>query len=365
MPVLKVGGVERLDASNLPAYARGCAVLGSGGGGEVGTYLLQALQAVGDFGPVSVVRLEDLPDDSLVMPCGGIGAPTVSFEKFESGDEGRVLKEAVEELTGKPVAALMPGEIGGGNGLTPVAWAARAGLPIVDADGMGRAFPEMDQETFELAGVSPSPAVLTDERGNVVVLRPVSGKWLERLARAVTVSFGGTSSGADHLMSAEEARRACVKGSISRALAIGEAIRDAEDPVEELVQVAGAVMLLAGKVMDVERKTTGAFARGRAKIDGTGAHSGSALAIDIQNENLVATEIPSGRVAASVPDLITIVDEQTAEAIPTERLRYGQRVRVLGIPCDAMWRTPEGLQLAGPSAFGYDHEYVAVELLHA
>jgi len=127
--------VERLDASNLRAYARGCAILGSGGGGDVGTCLLQALQAVQDFGSVPVVGLEDLPDDALVVPCGAIGAPTVSFEKFESGEEGRVLEEVVEELTGARVAALMAGEIGGGNGL-----ARREGLgPTLPGCGPGHA----------------------------------------------------------------------------------------------------------------------------------------------------------------------------------------------------------------------------------
>ena len=54
------------------------------------------------------------------------------------------------------VAALMAAEIGGGNGLLPITWAARLGLPLVDADGMGRAFPEVPQVTMHLAGISPA-----------------------------------------------------------------------------------------------------------------------------------------------------------------------------------------------------------------
>ena len=50
------------------------------------------------------------------------------------------------------------------------------GLPVVDADGMGRAFPEVPQVTMHLAGISPCPAVMTDERGNVVVFRAISGQ---------------------------------------------------------------------------------------------------------------------------------------------------------------------------------------------
>src|SRR5438477_7696627 len=167
-----------LDPDSLRALARGCAVLGAGGGGDTYLSLLQALQATEDHGPVSLVDLDELPDDSLIMPCGGIGAPTVSSEKIENGNEGERLRKQLEYLTGRRVAALMAGEIGGGNGLLPIAWAAAMHLPIVDADGMGRAFPEVPQVTMQLAGISPSPAVMTDERGNLVVLRTFSGDWM-------------------------------------------------------------------------------------------------------------------------------------------------------------------------------------------
>jgi uncharacterized protein len=62
-----------------------------------------------------------------------------------------------------------------------------------------------------------------------------------------------------------------------------------------------------------------------------------------------------------VPDLITVLDTETAGAIGTERLRYGQRVTVIAFGCHPLWRTAEGLALAGPRAFGYDVDYVPVE----
>ena len=116
-----------LDPDSLRALARGCAVLSAGGGGDPYLGLLQALQAAEDFGPVPLMGLDELPDDGLVMPCGGIGAPTVSVEKIENGDEGGRLLEHLEDLTGRRVAALMAAEIGGANGLLPIAWAARIG----------------------------------------------------------------------------------------------------------------------------------------------------------------------------------------------------------------------------------------------
>jgi len=64
-----------------------------------------------------------------------------------------------------------------------------------------------------------------------------------------------------------------------------------------------------------------------------------------------------------VPDLITILDLETAEPITTERLRYGYRVVVIGIPCDPKWRTPRGLEVVGPRYFGYNIEYKPIEEL--
>jgi len=66
-----------------------------------------------------------------------------------------------------------------------------------------------------------------------------------------------------------------------------------------------------------------------------------------------------------VPDLICVLDTETADAIATERVRYGQRVTVISLRCDPVWRTARGLRAAGPRAFGYDFDYVPVEELAA
>ncbi len=354
----------QLDPETLPALARGCAVLGAGGGGDTNVGLLMALQAVQDHGPVPLVDLDELPDDALIMPCGGIGAPTVSIEKIEAGDEVFRLKDHVERLWGRPVGALMCGEIGGSNGLVPVAWAARARLPLVDADGMGRAFPEVPQVAMEVAGISPNPGVMTDERGNVVVFRAVSGEWMERMERVVSVEFGGMASSTEYQMTAAQARGATVRGSVSLAIRIGRAVLGAaDDPVQALVREVRGTVLVEGKVTDVERRTTGGFVRGAATVEGLGADAGRLLRLEIQNENLVALE--EGRPLAMVPDIITVLDTETAQAISTERLRYGQRVSVVAFPCHPIWRTERGLEIAGPAAFGYDFEYVPVEALDA
>jgi DUF917 family protein len=351
-----------LDSDSLRALARGCAVLGAGGGGDTSLALLQALQATEDYGPVSLVDVDELPGDSLIMPCGGIGAPTVSIEKIENGDEGERLREQLEYLTGRRVAAVMASEIGGGNGVLPVAWAAGMRLPLVDADGMGRAFPEVPQVTMQLAGISPSPAVMTDERGNLIVFRTISGHWMERLERAAAAEFGGAASTTEFSLTAAQAREATVRNSVSLALRIGEAVAASTgDPATALIAEIGAFRLVSGKVSDVERQTRSGFVRGSVVIEGLGADTGRIIRLELQNENLVALE--RGRVLASVPDLITVLDGETADAIATERIRYGQRVTVIAFACDPVWRTRKGIAATGPRSFGYDFDYQPVEEL--
>jgi uncharacterized protein len=349
--------------SDISALARGCAVLGTGGGGDVRTGALAAVRAIRMYGEVPLVRLDELPGDGLIVPLSGIGAPTVSHEMIHGEDEPDRIAEEVERIFGRRPAAVMSSEIGGANGVAPVAWAARLGLPLLDADGMGRAFPEVQMVSMYVAGLPADLVIMSDIVGNVVTIRPVDGLWSERLARAVCVAAGSTALMADYVITADRARGAVIEGTVTRALEIGRAAEGAADPLEALRARLGAARLITGKLTDVERRTTGGFVRGTATIEGTGADRGRTLTLELQNENLVALE--GDRVLAMVPDLITVVDTETAAAIQTEGLRYGQRVAVLAWPCDPLWRTPKGLETAGPRAFGYELEYVPIEELAA
>lgn len=321
--------------------------------------MLQARAAIDASGPVEVVDIDALPDDALVVPVSGWGAPTVGIEKLGSGGEGAHLVAAVQRWFETPVTAVMAGEIGGGNGVLPVAVAAELGLPLVNADGMGRAFPEGPQVSMHLAGLSPTPVFLTDEHGNLVVLDPRDGNWYERLARAVTVAFGGTAMGADFVMPARTARTATVRNTVTLALTLGRGVR--EGGVNAVVEAARGVRLISGKVVDLQRRTTKGFARGEVTIAGTGDDVGRMVTIHVQNENLLATQ--GERALAIVPDLIVLLDEATGSAVATERVRFGQRLTAVGLPCAPVWRTAAGLAIAGPAAFEFTHDYVPVEEL--
>ena len=335
-------------------------MLGAGGGGESYTTVLMATQALMDHGPINLVTYDDLPDDAIIMSGGFLGAPTVTIEKLSSGEEGVYLREEVERLRGATVGALMAAEIGGSNGMVPLTWAARLGLPVLDADGMGRAFPEVHQETMEIAGIPAGPTVVVDERGHRVIFRNTEGPWIEKLERAIAIACGGIAASAEYHMTVAEARYATVPGTISLAERIGRAISEAqEDPVQAVIDVTGAARIIDGKVVDIERRIQDGFVKGLLTIEGTKGDAGKTLEIDIQNEYLVARL--DGRLVAMVPDIITLLDEQTGEAIHTERLKYGQRLVAIAFPCPPVWRTERGLEIAGPKPFGYDTPYIPVE----
>jgi uncharacterized protein len=350
-------------AEMLDALAIGAGILGTGGGGNPYLGKLEALQQLKAGRTIAVVPVEEIPDDAFVTTVGGMGSPTVGIERVGRGDECLQAMQALERHLGRQFTHVIPGEIGGSNSMRPMIVAARTGLPVIDGDGMGRAFPELQMDTFSIYGVQPTPGALADPRGHEVLFDKIADPTtLERYARVVTVQMGGAAGYAFPPMTAGEVRRTAIRGTVSLAMAIGRAVRSARtnlsNPVDAALDVAGGKRLFQGKIVDVERRLLGGFARGVLQVEGTGEDSGRSLRIDFQNENLIA-RTGDGDVLAVVPDLICLVDEDSAEPITTEIVRYGLRVVVLGIPAPAMLKSPEALAVIGPAAFGYaDVSYV-------
>lgn len=356
-----------ITTANIDDFATGATVLGAGGGGDPYVGKLMAEQAIEEHGPVELIDPRDVPEDALVASSAMLGAPTVMVEKLPRGTESLAAFEELESLLGQDVYAVMSIEAGGLNSTIPIAVAASLGLPLVDADGMGRAFPEVQMVTMTLGGVSATPMTIADEKGNTVTVHTDDNARAEAFARTTSIEMGGACLIGTYAVTGAELREHAVLDSMSFARDVGEAIRTAKsrstDPVAEVVDRTHGYELFAGKVVDVERRTDGGFVVGEATITGVGDCEGRTLQIDFQNEHLVARDSEHG-VVASVPDLITVLDAETGDPITTEGMRYGQRVRVVGIPCAEQWRTDAGLDLVGPEYFDYDIDYEPIETRH-
>jgi uncharacterized protein len=348
---------------DLDDLARGAAVLGTGGGGNPYIGKLLAQQAIRERGPVTLLAADEVPDDALVVQSAMMGAPTVMVEKIPNGEEVVRAFETIQTYLGRPITYTTCGEAGGLNSTIPFVVAARLGVPLIDADGMGRAFPELQMLIPGMHGIAATPMALADDKGNTLVLNTVDNRWTERLARSATIDMGCSSMIALYAMSGRQVKDTMVLGTLSLGEELGRLIREARaahrDAISVVADRLGGQRVFRGRVTDVRRRTEAGFARGVATLDGLDECRSSELVVQFQNEHLVARR--DGRVLVSVPDLIIMLDSETAEPVTTEDLRYGFRVTVLAAPCDPRWRTPAGLALTGPRYFGYDFDYVPFE----
>lgn len=357
--------MKKIGKQEIEDIAVGAALLGTGGGGDPYIGKLMALQAIEEFGEVTLLDPDEVSEDALVVPSSMMGAPTVMVEKAPSGEEAIKAFKDLEDYLGKKIQATFPIEAGGVNSMLPFATAARLGLPVIDADGMGRAFPELQMVTFYLDGISATPGIIADEKGNTLLLSTIDNVWTERIARAATIQMGGSVMCAIYPMTVKEIKQSGVHGILKLEEEIGKAIRLAKvhnvNPIERVLNIVGGFELFKGKISDINRKTETGFARGEAKIEGLGEYKGETCKLAFQNEHLIAQT--EERILCVTPDLIAVLDSETGLPITTEGIRYGARCVVIGIPCDPKWRTPKGIETVGPKYFGYNVDYVPVEQL--
>lgn len=363
----------RLTRADLLDLARGAALLGTGGGGNpyIGRLMVEsAMQETGR--DLILLDVEDLADDALVIPTCMMGAPTVIVEKLPEGNEAAESLQRLEQHFGRRADATMPVEAGGVNSMIPLVVALRRNIPVVDGDGMGRAFPELFHETFHIHGEAGTPLVLTDEHHDQSLIETHDNFTMEWFARGLTIRMGGASYVAMYPMHGETVKRTAIRGTIRLGLQIGRTIRCAReqhtDPFAALTAMFAttsyrhARVIFSGKIVEVFRRTVEGFVRGSVRmieLPASSSEEPTGFEIEFQNENLIARS--GERVLTSVPDLICVLDAETAEPITTEELRYGQRVKVLAVSVPDIMRSPEALAVWGPRHFGYDLEYVPVE----
>jgi DUF917 family protein len=351
----------QITQDDVESIAIGAGILGTGGGGNPYLGQLRMTTLLQKGYRVAVIDLDELADDALVTAVAGMGAPTVGVEKLPRGEEPRWAVEALEAYIGRQVDAIICGEVGGINSIAPLVAGALTGKPVLDADAMGRAFPELQMGTYFIYGVPCTPAALVDEKGNRIVFGHMADAFaLERFARDLCVTMGCIAELAMPVMTGTQAKQTAVRRTLSLVRRIGDAVRRAritKDAVTDAVlAITGGSVLFTGKLVDVQRRTTGGFARGELLAEGLGADRGQWLHVAFQNENLVAwrgKRHSRDAVIACVPDLICVLETESGEPITTEQLRYGLRVTVLGIPCSDKLRTPQALKVVGPAAFGY------------
>ena len=363
----------RIDqVETIKDLTRGAVLLGTGGGGDpyIGQLLLQ--QEVREGRCVEIIDADDLDDDALVVSVAGIGAPTVLVEHLQAKGVCRSLLEKMEKHLGRKVDAIIPAEVGGLNSIIPLALGAQVGLPVVDGDGMGRAFPHIEMVTYSVYGSRACPMVIENELGDSIIIEhATSDRKVEDIARVVTGALGAMVYSALYPMSGADVRKKAILGSMSYCLEIGRGIREAragyDDPFDGLMKILDrpeidrhARVLFDGKIVDIQRETRDGWHFATVNMRSLDGSDDSFL-IETQNEYLVARK--NGEITCIVPDLIATLDRESAEPVTGEKLKYGQRLRIIGLSAAPIMRRPECLDVFGPAAFGLKDAFVPIEEL--
>ncbi len=366
--------------ADVPALALGSSVLACGGGGSPYYGGLVAQDLLERHGAVRVIDLDEMAADRLTVSAGIMGAPLVGIEKPPSLRALGAGFEAVRRSLGDRIAAFVAVEVGGTQSMLPLLLAALNRLPLVDGDGMGRAFPEAQMCTFLIYGMRPGlPFAMSDDHGLLWRLGSLPfgipgasfggtgrlgrfvGVALERVFRRYCARKGGWiyfTATFDH----PSLTRTLVRGSMRLALDLGRAVEKARtgnaDAFEKVLGAAGGKRLFRGKIVDLERRFRGAHDWGALRIEGIDTDRGRRACIDFKNEYLILRI--DEEVVLTVPDLITLVETESRVPVTTEVVRPGLRVDILGLPSTPLYNTAEALRVVGPRAFGYEMPFVSL-----
>lgn len=364
--------MKLIDRTNLADFILGTAILGTGGGGDpyVGRLMLE--QELAKTGPIDLLEPSEVPNDLRAISVFSMGAPTVFSEKLPNADSTVTAVRRIEGQLGCEFNAIIPLEAGGLNATLPLVVAAKLGLPAVDADGMGRAFPEVQMTTFNIYGVKAAPLAAVDDHGNCVLFETDSAIRAERYSRPVCVQMGGISQMAAYPICGTEIRSFAVPRTVTLAIEIGRTVRVARtekvDPGGALVEYFArsnpprfSRILFDGKVRDVERNIVGGFTVGKLDLEAADS-SGDHMTVSFQNEFCEARR--NGCRVAVVPDLIMVLDRESGEPIMTEALKYGQRIMVLGVAAAQVMRSAQALAILGPRSFGLADPFQPLEEVH-
>jgi len=353
--------------------------MGAGGGGRPERGLKLLLDQLEAGREIEWVDVDSLPDEAWTATVAGMGgrggegdeeelaALGCVEEKYDSLGLMVAAVRALQDSAGVKVEAIVPGEIGGSNVPAPIAAALELGLPVVDGDyAGGRAIPELPQTIPEVRGVPVCPLSFVTRWGDVLILRDtVSTAMADRIGRMMCVAAYGGVGISWYLMQIKDVKEVLAAGTLTKALQVGQAIREARqkgaDPVAAAIKAVGGWLLFEGELTatEIADEQSYAFGLGTHKLKGLGSHEGHTFNIWYKNEYHLSWRDDQPFVTS--PDSLIMVDLRTGEPATSYDFSVGDQVAVIGRKAHPVHRTEKGIAALGPRHFGFDLDYVPIE----
>lgn len=335
---IRVGDVERL--------ALGASFLAAGGGGDPYHAVLMAQESLTRHGPVLLVSPTELPPDALLLPVIVGGPPSAVIEALPSTDQILHLRQIVESTLGATCVAVLPIQIGPVNAVFPLVAAAELGLPCVDADIMQHCFPSLEMTLLALSGLPMSPIVMVDAMGAFSIQQAGTDRGGSRLLRATLAEMGMVALISAYSVTASVCARNASIGSISRCIELGALVAALRGggchALEECLRFTGGVVVFEGVVLERHTDLTAGVPHGVITAIGESADQ-RILRLDHGSETVAATV--DGVIVAVTPDVLTLIDIDTGAVLQTPDIVRGQRLRVVSVPGNDRWYTPEAARL--------------------
>ncbi len=368
--------MQELQKQDMIDLLYGCAVLGTGGGGNLQEGIAMMQEDFDAGRTLKLLPLDELPDAGYIASPYGCGAPSASSAENTAfadipkypGSPAILAFRGLEEFLGEKFCAVSSTELGGQNTAEAMHIACMLDLPLADGDPAGRSVPELIHSTFYLKGKSIAPLAVATQFADVVILKDVADDFrAEALVRSMACVSGDEVSVCDHPMTGKEYREAVIPGAISYALKIGRMLRVSREEASKKDGSKGAAaarriaaafdgrFLFSGNVAKLAWECRDGFDYGTILLSGTGAYEGESYRIEFKNENMAAYR--NDAVEATVPDLICMLDAE-GEPMTNPDFSEGDEMHVFALPAPEVWTTEEGLAIFGPRYFGIDTDYI-------
>ncbi len=357
-------GKLTLGPDDIQPLLEGLAIMGTGGGGnpQWGRMILEQDVRMGRTW--NIIAPEDVPDDATVVSGGIMGSvkalESIGFEKVLQEWETRFpLLDVTRVMAGllkRPIDAIVPFEAGGLNTPVILSLGARAGIPVIDGDALGRSAPETNMTSFIGHGINIPPMPLIDHYGNVVVVQEAElPTYPDEIGRFV-VSKGGAMGANNHYpMTGAQLKASVIPHTITQALELGRKIWSARqqggDPVGAVARQMGSRHRFQGTVTSLRDEEHLGFYFTTATLDGPNRQA----ELVIKNETMLYRE--QGEIVCMFPDIVVMLEPRTGRGVMSVELHEGLELVLLAMPChprlQAAALSETGRGAMGPARFGH------------
>lgn len=362
---------SKLTEKAIAPLLKGLSLFGTGGGGAPGFGKAIMENDFRQGRRYILADPEDVPDDALIVSGGILGSVKAVDEAFFEDIVARwekhfpllVALHAAEAFLGRKVNYIVPFELGGLNTPAILSLGARADIPIIDGDALGRAAPETQMTTFWGHGIPIAPMVMVDDAGNTIIVKDTEDPLFpDRIGRWMVTRAKGMGANIHYPMDGRQLKSSVVPRTITNALEVGKIMsqsragrQSAGQKLAELVK--GKVLLERGRILNIEERDEGGWLYQNVNL----IENDKRVRIIVKNEAMLC--FVNDDPVCIFPDLVMMVDPDTGMGVMSSELRGKREISVVLAPCHQRLReaikSARGETAFSPALYGYkDLEYV-------